>query len=314
MKRNIKNIGLMITKNEEPILKDILDQNIKYIDELYVLDGSDGNKSYQIFKSYPQLKYYVHESDLSAFGTQKVRDGIRQYLLEQIIKRGNIGNWITLMHGDELFYHDPKLAAKCADFTNSNCIKWFSPHFFPHLADFSHWEQKKKLPVDQKFTWYAHNYNSCWAEDRQFKLIEGMSYELKQHRNVMPSFPEPKRFLPGFPILRHFKVWNLNCDEYAGTEKKNGLRVKGKFTVIPYYPTTHSEFFIEKFPSHPCASQFKDDFGKLEVSFDKLCKFCDKGTKGFLNKLAMLNLSRKYWTCLAEKTFFWRLYRLKMKL
>lgn len=302
----------MLTKDEAPILKDTLDKNINHIDELYVIDGSTDKTTYDILKSYSKLTYYIHEKDLfSNTESIKVRDGIRQHLLKKIIDKNLEDCWITLMHGDELFYHDPRLSIKFAELTGKNCVKWFSPHFFPHKKDkkTGKWN-KQSVPVYEKYTWYAHNFFGCWIEDRQFKLIKGMYYSLDQHKNVLPISPIKYTPLQAFPILSHFKVWNLDVTTYTETQKKTGLRQKGKFGVIPYSPNTLDDFFIEKLPNHPCVSQYQGGFNRLEFSFDNLQKYCLKKEQNqsalFKHFLVIIG----YYSCIGEKTLCWRLYKL----
>jgi hypothetical protein len=310
----VKNIGLMLTKNEAPILDDTLNWNLQFIDELYVLDGSDGDEAFEIIKTHPSLKWYMHERELKKELVSPIRDGIRQYVLNEIISQSNAGDWVTLLHGDELFFHNPKDAINLAESTGANCIKWFSPHFFPHKNDEMHWLKMKSLPVQERFTRYAHNFFGCWIEDRQFKLVDGMQYKLKQHRNVLPFSPIKYKALSAFPIFHHFKVWNLDPDSYTRTQKRRGgLRSKGKFGVIPYSPDNLSDFFVDQLHGFPRNSLYNGGFGKFENSYNKMVKYCSNNSLVLFRLLLKINLLGSFGFLILEKALLRRYFDLKKR-
>jgi len=310
---NIRNIGLMLTKNEAPILREILEWNVQFIDELYVIDGSDDDNTCRILKDFSSVKWYRHECELFGKGTlPHVRDGVRQFILSEINNLPDIATWITLMHGDELFYHDPRKAIICAETTGKNCVKWFSPHFFPHSNDRKNWPELERKPINERLRWYAGNYFGCWIEDRQFKLIDGMKYDIQQHRNVLPNSPQKYEPLHAFPILCHYKVWNLDAGAYTTPERKsNSLRMTGKFGVIPYRPYNTDEFFIEKLPGFPCARQFIRDFGRIEFPFQKMEKFVFRKSEMINGAIAKFMFWILYFAYLAEKSFFRKTFKIR---
>jgi hypothetical protein len=176
------------------------------------------------------------------------------------------------------------------------------------------WPKMKSLPVQERFTWYAHNFFGCWLEDRQFKLVNGMQYKLKQHRNVLPFSPVKYKALWAFPIFHHFKVWNLDPDSYTRTQKRRGgLRSKGKFGVIPYSPDNLSDFFVDQLHGFPRNSLYNGGFGKFENSYNKMVKYCSNNSLVLFRLLLKINLLGSFGFLILEKALLRRYFDLKKR-
>ncbi len=268
----MRNIGLLLTKDEAPILADTLKQNTRFIKEIYVLDGGN-DETASIVQRFPEVRAYYHERDLLPEGYAAV-DSIRQVVFERILDTAQPGDWITLMHGDEMFFHDPQISISVAEKLDCNLIRWFAAHFFPHRNDLKNWSRLKDLPVYERFTYFAHYKKACWIEDRQFKITAGMHYQEGQHSGVLPFSPVAYRPLPAHPVYHHFKVWDLNINsytiEYSGKYRKNIARPSGKWGMVHYTPKTFEKFFIKKYPKYPRTSRFDGSFGSLSREYDSL--------------------------------------------
>ncbi|MDD2462692.1 MAG: hypothetical protein PHI97_01720 [Desulfobulbus sp.] len=151
----INHVGLMLTKDEAPILRDMLEANLRYIKKVYVLDGGHDD-SCKIFKEYPEIISYLHEDDLRAqlHEPLKVVDGIRGYLLDIIREHEKGDVWVTLMHGDEIFYHNPLEVVELAQISECNCVEWYAPHFFPHKKDYKEWGELLQKPLQERIRYY----------------------------------------------------------------------------------------------------------------------------------------------------------------
>jgi hypothetical protein len=268
----MRNIGLLLTKDEAPILADTLKKNTRFIKEIYVLDGGNDDTA-AVVKRFPEVTAYFHERDLLPPDFKAV-DSIRQVIFKIILANTQPGDWVTLMHGDEMFFHDPQLSISVAEKLDCNLVRWFAAHFFPHCKDLKNWDVLKNLPVYERFTYYAHYKSSCWIEDRQFKITEGMYYEEGQHSGVLPLSPVHYKPLPVYPVYHHFKVWNLDLNSYtfehSSKYHKKVARPNGKWGVVHYAPKKFEQFFISKYPKYPCTSRFDGSFGKLSREFDSL--------------------------------------------
>lgn len=274
--------GLLVTKNESPILRDILDINTQYIKKIYVLDGGDDNAE-SIFKQYPEVVYYIHEKELESRLGKKIApvDGIRGYLFDEIMKTASEGDWITLMHGDEMFYHNPTEVIMYAEKLDVNIVGWYAPHFFPHKNDYHNWTTLQNKPVYDRFKYYAHYGNKCWIEHRQFKIDSSMKYDYKAHGKIFPTSIKPYKQLEAFPIYFHYKVWNLDKRSYK-TElfnfkyKRTVIHPKDKWSTVHYYPLTFKDFFRESYPDYSSVGYFDGSFGDLENSYNALRDRCGK--------------------------------------
>jgi hypothetical protein len=268
----MKNIGLLVTKNEAPILEDILRHNATFINEIFVLDGGN-DEAPKILRNFPQIKAYHHEREFVPEG-YCVKDGIRKFIFDKILETAEEGDWITLMHGDEMFYHDPNISIAVSEKKGCNLVRWYAAHFFPHKNDYKNWETLKWLPVHERFTYYAHYKNGCWIEDRQFRIVRGMKYNIDRHSGVLPVSPVPYIPLQVYPIYRHFKVWNLSMESYQAehSEKygKTVFRPAGKWGLVHYTPKKIRDFFIRKYPKYPRVSKFDGSFGHLAEGFEKI--------------------------------------------
>ena len=272
--------GLLVTKNEAPILKDVLDVNTQFIKKIFVLDGGNDNAE-NIFRAYPEVVYYLHENELEKkIGkTIKVVDGIRGYLYDEILKVAKMGDWITLMHGDEIFYNDPTEVVACAEKKGANLVSWFAAHFFPHVNDYPVWNELKNKQLLERFRYFACYEKRCWVEDRQFKILDTTKYRYDRHGELYPKFPTAPIRLNAFPLYHHYKVWDLDKKNYQ-TElfnfkhKRPVLHPKDKWSTVHYYPLTFKDFFRESYPDYPSVGYFDGSFGKLEDSYALLRQEC----------------------------------------
>ena len=99
------NIGLLMTYNEADIIEEMMETNRHFVDTIFVLDGSDDGTD-KILSSYKEVEKIFKDQDVTS---GRVRDYHRQMLLEAAHRRYGVGHWFTLMHGDEIFYDNPRI-------------------------------------------------------------------------------------------------------------------------------------------------------------------------------------------------------------
>lgn len=201
----MKNIGLMLTKNDGHIIEEVLAKNAEYVDMIYVLDGSTDSTT-EIIKRHSKVKFLLLEKDLKLkYVREHVRDGIlRQILLNEIKKQEGYGCWITELHGDEIFYHNPRKVIDAAEKEGANGVWWYAMHFFLHKTDEEKWNQLKLMPAEDRLTYYAID-ERPWREFRQFKFYSksvnfGKSYSHTKPRGIDHIFSK-------HPIYKHLKVY-----------------------------------------------------------------------------------------------------------
>jgi hypothetical protein len=179
---NVNSVGLLITKNEESIIEEVISKNEIHFDSIYALDGSNDSTP-NILSKFKKIKHLVLEKDL---GINKTKDGVREVLLQEIRKNESLENtWVTLMHSDEIFYHSPRKVAQYAEIEGSDWCRWFAMHFFVHSSYKNNWNDLKSLPVEDRINHYATN-ELPWIEFRQFKLKKDSRYFL-DHHHIMPT-------------------------------------------------------------------------------------------------------------------------------
>lgn len=222
----INMVGLLITKDEESIIEEVISKNEKYFDSIYALDGSTDSTPEKLSK-FPKIKYLGIEKDL---GIEKTTDGVRSFVLNQIKANEPIENtWITLLHSDEIFYHNPRKVAQLAQLENAECVFWYAMHFFLHKSDEAVWDDIKNLPVEQRVTHYATN-ERPWTEFRQFKLKENLVYHTNTH-HIIPDGTNIYNKFSKFPIYKHFLTYDLDNHSRLtlSRTKKRGGNLEDKF-------------------------------------------------------------------------------------
>jgi len=191
----MQNIGLLMTYNEADIIEEVMNANKKYFDKILVLDGSNDGTD-EILKSFDNVVYLIRDQDL--FPQRKVRDGARQFLLEEAQKRFGHEGWFTILHGDEIFVDDPNQIAKRAEKAGAEKVNWHSLSFFLHTS------QKEEIfdpqkPLEERVIYYQPGS----LEIRQFKNKSGIFYDINQHNKVFPLGLNNK-ILFDFPIFKHY--------------------------------------------------------------------------------------------------------------
>ena len=177
--------GLMIAKDDEDILEEVLRRNHAFFDAISVLDGTANNsKTGKIIKSFPNVEYYATDSQLPPEYSGK-RDGIRGFLLEEIQRRHGFEGWITLLHSDEIFLDfNPRDAAEFADSRGCDMVEWKNVPFFLHTSQSGSYSYDPSKSVVDQVTWACF---PGWPEMRQFKNKPGIRYNPKQHFRVYPE-------------------------------------------------------------------------------------------------------------------------------
>ena len=252
MKKKINMVGLLSTKNEEYLIEEVLSKNEKYFDSIYVIDGSTDNTP-EILKKFDKVKKIILEKDLNV-GT--INDGVRAYVLEEIKRNESIGDtWVTLMHGDEVYYHDPIKVVEDAELEGANGVDWYTMHFFLHTTDKEKWDEISKLPVEERLTWYATN-ELPMVEFRQFKLQEQSTYNQSIHGFLEPLGVNNK--YSKHPIYKHFKSYDPN----VSLDTKNRWGRQWESIFVDKHLDNCGNF------SH--AHKFDGTFGSFEIGLEHL--------------------------------------------
>ena len=175
---NIQNIGLMMSYNEEDIIKEVMDNNLKYFDKILVLDGSNDGTT-EIIRSYKNVVYLIHDDEI--FPKRKVSDGMRQFLLEKAQELFPIEGWFTILHGDEILVDNPNDIAIRAEKAGAEIVNWHALNFFLHTS-----EKGKQINTHERIQDQVMHYSPGGLEIRQFKNKPNIHYDITRTGRVFP--------------------------------------------------------------------------------------------------------------------------------
>lgn len=250
----VQNIGLMITRDEEDVIEEVMETNKKYFDKILVLDGSS-DKTEEIIRSYNCVKYFLKDKEIiDKIPNQKFEDGARQFLLEKAQEMFSVEGWFTLLHGDEIFHDDPNWVAAQAEKAKAEKVNWYAMNFFLHTSDKGH-DLESIKSVQEKILWYCPGF----LEIRQFKNKPGLRYELSQRHNVTPR-GIGWRIYKYFPIYKHYPYRSV-----SQIMKKKRQNTKSGFSVSYSRFENTNSCFVDILPNYKMARKFDGSFHEFEI-------------------------------------------------
>jgi len=193
----IQNIGLMMTCNEDDIVEQVMTEYKKHFDKILVLDGSS-DRTEEIIRSFDNVVYFLKESDI--YPKRKVRDGIRQFLLEKAQDLYGSEGWFTLLHGDEIFVDDPNKIAAAAEKEKAEKVNWHVANFFLHNSQ-KNWDFSLARTLEEQLPYYQLG----GLEIRQFKNKANCYFPLNQHHSVLPKGIGFRPLLD-YPLMKHYPI------------------------------------------------------------------------------------------------------------
>lgn len=186
-----------MTYNEEDIIEEVLTENKKYFDKIYVLDGSS-DQTEAILRSFDHVKLVLKDQDLRP--QRKVVDGARQFLIEKAQQENPIEGWFTILHGDEIMVDNPNDIAERAEKSGAQKVNWHSLSFFLHSSQSDQvFDPKKSIQEQVVF------YQPGSLEIRQFKNKPDIFYNINQRNRVFP-YGIGNKILFDFPIFKHYII------------------------------------------------------------------------------------------------------------
>lgn len=187
-------VGLLMIRDEDDILEEVLATHCRIVDAFYVLDGSEPNeRSEAICRSFRRCYGYWRDADLPADYGPQPRDGWRQYIYERAAAEHGVDNWFLLLHGDEVWTCDPREVVK--EHPDAQGFGFRLPLYFPHVDD--GW--RDDVPPLEQLRW---SLAPGWPEFRMFRGRDDVRYDVRQHSNVAPVGIDKIRMLP--QEIRHY--------------------------------------------------------------------------------------------------------------
>ena len=227
------------------MIDEMMQANRHHVDTIFVLDGSDDGTDERL-KRYAEVELILKDKEVVAKGG--VKDYHRQVLLEAAHQRYGTGHWFTLMHGDEIFYDNPRSIIQEAEKQGAKRVNWAVMQFFMHLSDKP---LKTNLDVEQRLLWYS----PFWVEIRQFKSSAKSQYGQKHHQVV----PDGVGWRPysKMPILKHYPY---RSPEHM--QRRLELMKNRAFQGTVHETGIYRETFTSAYKK---AYKFEGDFGEFEL-------------------------------------------------
>lgn len=250
----VQNIGLMVTRDEEDVIAEVMEANKKYFDKILVLDGSS-DRTEEIIRSYDCVKYFLKDREIiGRLPGRKFEDGARQFLLEKAQEMYPVEGWFTLLHGDEIWHDNPNLIAEEAEKARAEKVNWYVMNFFLHTTDKGK-ELEAVKSVQERVLWYCPGF----LEIRQFKNKPGIRYDLSQRHDVTPR-GIGWRIYKYFPIYKHYPFRSV-----AQIMKKKRQNALSGFSVTYEKFSGADSCFVDILPNYRIARKYDGSFHEFEV-------------------------------------------------
>lgn len=251
---DVQNIGLLVTRDEEDVIAEVMDVNKKYFDKILVLDGSS-DRTEEILRSYDAVKLVIKDKDIiDKLPNRKFEDGARQFLLEKAQAMYPVEGWFTLLHGDEIWHDDPNWVASRAEEAGAEKVNWYAMNFFLHTSDKGR-DLEAIRSVQERVQWYCPGF----LEIRQFKNKPGIYYDLAQRHDVTPKGI-------GWKIYKHFPVYkHYPFRSVSQMMKKKGQNLQSGFSETYGRFAGEDDCFVDILPNYKIARKFEGSFHEFEI-------------------------------------------------
>lgn len=245
----MKHYGLLMFRDDQDILAEVLEHNHRFFDGIFVLDGTEDNTATAaVVRRFSNIEFYMKDADLPP-EYHPPRCGARQALLQEIQKQHGHEGWITVLHSDEIFIDaDPREVAERADAEGCDHIIWANVPFFLHTSQEAQYKYDPVRSVVEQVTWAAL---PGFPENRQFKNLPGLRYDVRKHLQTIPSGASKKR-PPRNPALRHY-LYRSPEQMLANARDRiaRGWQDYGRWMI------ERGSCFIDALPGFPIARQLK---------------------------------------------------------
>lgn len=193
-------IGLLLTRNEGDVIKEVMTEYSKHFDAILAFDSST-DETLEIIRSFPKVVYTLSEND-SGIPSRFVKDGVRQLLLQKAQDMFGYEGWIFSLHGDEIFHGDimKYVTAIEADGNRGNCL---IAYFVIHESEReSIYKEDRNLPIQSRRLFYFITFpeNCCYKNEK------GLFFNPMRHMRVIPYGPSPAIHSDKMIIRKHYPM------------------------------------------------------------------------------------------------------------
>lgn len=193
-------IGLLVTRNEADVIKEVMEEYSKHFDAIFAFDSSDDG-TFEIIKSFPNVVYAGKDLFLKE-GPPIIKDGIRQVLLEKAQKMFGYDGWIFSLQGDEIFHGDVRAFVESAG-EGVNRLNCLVAYFIMHTSEREtvHYEDCS-LPVQDRRLFYFLTF----PENCAYKNEKGIYFDLYEHMRIIPHGGSEPVWSDTMIIRKHYPM------------------------------------------------------------------------------------------------------------
>jgi Glycosyl transferase family 2 len=199
-------IGLLMLRDEDDILGDMLRCATQWFDRILVLDGTTDDdrrrRTDAVLDSFAEVVFVARDEDVP--GTGPIRDGARQVLLDEARRRYGTDQWIGVLHADEFMDQDPRPMLAARHPLIDPTIRIRLVHAFLHSDDEPAWrndpERWAATPVRERIT------HVMWpgVPETRFFFDRGMrDYRIDHHSKTVPTSFRSGPLVDGFSIVQY---------------------------------------------------------------------------------------------------------------
>ena len=177
----MKIAGLLIMRDENDILMEYLSHITQFVNNVYVLDGSDDEKGREICGLFPQVVWYRRDSDFIASDRPK-KDGIRGFVWETI--KQSEYDWVLILHPDEFWLESPvKVLATKMETNNVLAVR--AIHGFIHSQQKNTWNfEPFAKSIFNRTQW---GMQPGHVEERGFRFDRELYFDVDLHGKTVPT-------------------------------------------------------------------------------------------------------------------------------
>lgn len=235
--------AIMITRNDDLLIENWLDQHAALFDTIAVVDGSDSDFTKNACARIPHLRYtsdpegLITDQTLRHHGFALIRDVVA------------MGDWIFIAHPDEFLIHNPRAFMERPE----NVMMWLPLHILPHPSEAEAWRAtggRNPRGLFRHFWWRKGKPPHC--EHRMWRMVKEPFWDLaceQKSTTVIPANYHNEPIGEVLPLQLHYKCVDLrlSCYREDGGFTNSGLGTGLLVTI----QTDEDLFFDEQHPFEP---------------------------------------------------------------
>ena len=198
-------VGLLMIRDEDDVLEEMLRTATQWFDRILVLDGTtDAHRvsaTTSILESFPEVVHVLKDADVSAAA---IRDGARQFLLDEARRRYGTNQWIGLLHADEFIDQDPRPLLNAHHPMLDPVLRVRLVHAFLHTDNEAQWSADPAAWNSQPLRERVDHVMWPGVPEARFFFDRGTrDYVVEHHSKTVPTSFRAGPIEHGFSIVQY---------------------------------------------------------------------------------------------------------------